>query len=372
MPALPQLSGRQLVMLGLGLLVGGIVLIGTGVGVYALSQGNSRGTSSTPSTSAPIEASPTASSASHSAQPSWTSSAPSLPTATPVATAPAPSPAPGAPTPVPAPAQTRIGAYRGLGSWVDIYDDRAWKDPAAAVADMAAHGVKTLYLETGNSRSSGELFKPEKIKQFISESHAHDMKIVAWYLPDMIDPAKDFSRINSAIQLQTSDGQRFDSFALDIESGAIKSQKPRNRALMALSRQIRAAVGPAYPLGAIIPSPVGLSRKGSYWGTFPYTDLAPIYDVFVPMGYYTYHGKGAALSYSDTVGNARILRSKPGCSAVPIHMIGGIAEKSSTAEVQAFVRGTQESGCIGASLYSWPGTKAGAWSALAGVGTGTP
>jgi hypothetical protein len=229
--------------------------------------------------------------------------------------------------------------------------------------------VKTLYLETGNSRSDGELFKPAQLSEFITAAHARDMKVVAWYLPDLVDMTKDYARINAAIQFRTSGGQKFDSFALDIESGAIKSQKPRNRALLKLSRQIRAATGASYPLGAIIPSPVGLSKKGSYWGTFPYTDLAPIYDVFVPMGYYTYHGDGAALALSDTLGNARILRSKPGCSAVPIHMIGGVAEKSSTAEVQAFVRGTQESGCIGASLYSWPGTKAGAWSALKGVGS---
>jgi len=45
-------------------------------------------------------------------------------------------------------------AYRGLGSWVDIYDSKAWKDPSAAIADMASHGVRTLYLETSNSRSS--------------------------------------------------------------------------------------------------------------------------------------------------------------------------------------------------------------------------
>ena len=38
----------------------------------------------------------------------------------------------------------------GMGVWVDLYDDAAWKHPATAVADMAAHGVRTLYLETSN------------------------------------------------------------------------------------------------------------------------------------------------------------------------------------------------------------------------------
>ena len=199
---------------------------------------------------------------------------------------------------------------------------------------MASHGVRTLYLETGNSRSKGMLFKEELLGQFITAAHARDIKVVAWYLPDLKDLNLDYARATAAIQFRTADGQKFDSFALDIESGAVKSQQARNRALMSLSQQIRSAVGRSYPLGAIIPSPVGLSRKGSYWSKFPYADLAGIYDVFLPMGYYTYHGNGAKLAYSDTVGNVRILRSKKGCSTIPIHLIGGEAEKSSAAEVR--------------------------------------
>ena len=73
----------------------------------------------------------------------------------------------------------------------------------------------------------------------------------------------------------------------------MKSVSARNAALEKLSSQIRSLVGADYPLGAIIPSPVGLSHKGSYWGNFPYQMLAEKYDVFVPMSYYTYHGDGS-------------------------------------------------------------------------------
>ena len=39
--------------------------------------------------------------------------------------------------PAPAiPSTASVDAYRGLASWVDIYDTRAWRDPAAAVSDM--------------------------------------------------------------------------------------------------------------------------------------------------------------------------------------------------------------------------------------------
>ncbi len=370
MPALDRFSGRHLLLISGGLFVAGMVLLAAGVFVFARSR-------SVPSPT-PVVAASVAASAVISATrpepgslpPSWSSTtvpsvvATASPPAKPIATPPAASPPPAAA------ASTRLAAYQGLGSWVDIYDDSAWRDPAATVADMAKHGVRTLHIETGNSRSSGQLFKPAELKQFITEAHARDMRVVAWYLPDLKDLDKDFGRIDAAIKLTTADGQKFDSFELDIESGAVTPESKRNRALLTLSTRIRDSVGPAYPLGAIIPSPVGLSRKGSYWSTFPYSDLARIYDVFVPMGYYTYHGDGAKLALSDTLGNARILRAQKGCSAVPIHMIGGEAEKSSAAEVAAFVRGVREARCIGASLYGWAGTKPAHWQELTAVGSG--
>ena len=122
-----------------------------------------------------------------------------------------------------------------------------------------------------------------------------------------------------------------------------------------------------YPLGAIIPSPVGLAKKGSYWRTFPYAMLAKAYDVFVPMSYYTYHGRGASAAYADTMSNVRIIHAQPGCSKVPIHLIGGIAQSSSSAEVGSFVRAAVASRCLGASLYGWVGTTSADWQSLKAV-----
>ena len=230
---------------------------------------------------------------------------------------------------------------------------------------MKKHGVRTIYLETGNSRSKGDVFKSTQAQQFITAAHANDMKIVAWYLPDLKDLPRDYARIEKAIQLTTPGGERFDSFALDIESGAVKTVSKRNAALLKLSRQIRDSVGPTYPLGAITPSPVGLAKKGSYWGSFPYTELAGIYDVMVPMSYYTYHGDGAKVVRADTLGNMRILRAQKGCETIPVHLIGGVAEDSSAAELAAFVQAAHETGAIGVSFYSWSGTKAAHWAELA-------
>jgi hypothetical protein len=291
------------------------------------------------------------------------------PTSTPPATSPTVTAIPLASrTVAPAPSDgPSLDAYKGLGSWVDIYDDKAWANPSAAVANMSQHGVRTLYLETSNSRSSFDLKDSSKISTFIEAAHSHHMKVVAWYLPDMTKASKDYGRIEKAINFKTSGGQKFDSFALDIESSAIKSESVRNKALASLSTKIRSLVGCSYPLGAIIPSPVGLAKKAGYWDAFPYSDVAQRYDVVLPMAYYTYHGKGASAAYSDAKSNVTILRKQKGCSKVPIHLIGGIAEKSSTAEVQAFVRAVVGQHCFGGSLYSWPGTSGSDWNALTAI-----
>src|SRR5438477_10108515 len=71
-----------------------------------------------------------------------------------------------------------LDAYRGLASWVDIYDTDALGDPSAAVAVMAAHGVRTLFLQAGNYKHSGLVY-PGKTAEFIRAAHARGMRVVA-------------------------------------------------------------------------------------------------------------------------------------------------------------------------------------------------
>ena len=256
-----------------------------------------------------------------------------------------------------------LAAYKGLASWVDLYDDKAWANPDATVRDMASHGVRTLFIETSNFHSSSAVMNAPKLRTFITACHAHNIKIVAWYLPNMAGGSIDIKRVSQAIDFKAGN-QRFDSFALDIESDAVGSVSTRNRNLETLTKRIRAKVGSSYPLGAIIPSPVGLAKGSGYWNSFPYAMCARYYDVFVPMAYYSYHTHSTSGTLADALANVRILRSQPGCKNKPIHLIGGISENSSTAQVHAFVQAVKRTDCYGASLYGWPGTTSGAWREL--------
>lgn len=267
------------------------------------------------------------------------------------------------------PGSPSLEAYRGLATWVDLFEERAWRRPGRAVADMAAHGVRTLFLETSNYSQRRTVVNRPAVGRFIEAAHERDMDVVAWYLPGFADLRRDLRRSMAAIAFRSQSGERFDSFGLDIEASIVDPPSRRTKRLLTLSRRIRARVGDAYPLGAIIPSPVGIELAGDYWPGFPYRKLDELYDVFVPMGYFTYHVNGAAKVHEETAANIRMLREATGDPTVPVHLIGGIADRTSADEAREFVRAVREHGILGAGLYNWSLSRGPHWAELADVPT---
>lgn len=260
-----------------------------------------------------------------------------------------------------------IDAYRGLGTWVDIYDDPAWADPHAAVAAMKARGVRTLFLETSNFNRGRAFVFPEKVGRLVDAAHALGVGIVAWYLPGFDDVGRDFRRSIAAIRFRSPSGNGFDSFALDIESPQVHSVRARTTALLALSTRLRDAAGADYPLGAIVPSPLGMQANPDYWPGFPWTDLDRLYDVFLPMTYFTWRVKGMAGAHDYTLGNIDLIRESTADPAAPIHVIGGIANEASVPETTGFVRAVRERGIIGASYYTFPLIRPEQWPLLRNI-----
>jgi hypothetical protein len=244
--------------------------------------------------------------------------------------------------------------YAGLGSWIDIFDDAAWNDPAAAVRAMDRRGATILFLQSGSSRPGPAVHRPARTARFLRAAHRRGIGVIAWYLAPYVDRAYETRRALGAIRFETRDGERFDGFALDIETAADSPPAAvRNRRLIKMSKRLREVVGPLYPLGAITPSPAGLAMPHGqrWWPDFPYRTLYRIYDAFLPMGYYTYHATTASGAYWDTRANIRLLREETGDPQVPIHLIGGAAADSSAAEGRAFARAANRKGVIGASMY---------------------
>jgi hypothetical protein len=270
--------------------------------------------------------------------------------------------------PAGAAAAPSLEPYRGLGTWIDIYDDRQLAAPEATVAAAAARGVRTIYLETANFKQRSDLVRPDRLSRFLDAAHARGIAVVAWYLPGFAAGGRDLRRSLAAIRFRSAGGEAFDSFALDIEWSGVRPVALRNRRLLSLSERLRQEVGPDYALGAIVPNPRGMELRRDYWQPFPYGDLAGIYDAFVPMVYSTYRGDGPAVVRRDVGRSLTILRTATGRPDVPIHLIGGLGDELSAAEARAFARAVATLRPHGWSLYDFSVTSPSAWAALGALG----
>jgi hypothetical protein len=260
-----------------------------------------------------------------------------------------------------------ISAYRGPGAWIDIFDRSLLLHPESTVAALSGHGVKTLYLETGNHYAlprNADFAHPVATARLIDAAHASGIRVVAWYLPGFADLRTDLRRSLAAIRLITPARQRFDSFAMDIEASLVRPVAKRNRRLMSLSRRIRGIVGPTYPLGAIVPDNVSTTLLTGLWPFFPYAAVASVYDVFLPMSYSTNRGRNAAFVYRYTRANMQFIRARSGRPLMPIHVIGGLANRMGPAEDSAVTRAARDGGAIGVSFYKVRWSDAGEWRAL--------
>jgi hypothetical protein len=233
---------------------------------------------------------------------------------------------------------------------------------------MRAVGVRTIYLQTSNFNRGQPFVHAEGVVRFLDAAAANDLDVVAWYLPGFRDVRTDRKRALAAIRLTTPSGNRFSSFALDIESPEVADPLARTRRLLALSNHLRREVGPNYRLGAIVPSPRRVRTDPYYWSSFPYREIAQLYDVFLPMTYFTYRVAGRDGAAWYTAKNILILRQETAGLQVPIHVIGGIASDATAQETRGFVDTIRTRDVIGASYYTFPMIRDDQWRALRTIG----
>jgi hypothetical protein len=262
-------------------------------------------------------------------------------------------------------ARPGVAVYRGVGAWIDMYDPAELGNPWPALVEMRDHGVRTLYLETASWRVPKALdFRDEQaVELFLDEAHALGLKVVAWYLPGLDDLRTDMRRSRAVLSYVTPrGGQRFDGLAIDIESQRVRAVPARNSALMRYSRALRRAAGPSYALGAIVPDLRSTTVSPGLWPGFPYRAAAHYYDVFLPMAYSSYRGRGGSFTYRYALANTRTVRALTG--GRPVHMIGGLADSLSAGEAAGFARGARDGGAVGASFYDFAIGQDWAWDAL--------
>ena len=101
-----------------------------------------------------------------------------------------------------------------------------------------------------------------------------------------------------------------------------------------------------------------------YWPGFPYSELWRVYDVFLPMAYFSYRAHGAAAVARYVQRSVGIIRARTGDPDVPIHVIGGVSDRTGPAEARGFMRAIRSTQPLGFSLYDFFGTRPQAWRAL--------
>ena len=147
---------------------------------------------------------------------------------------------------------------------------------------MARDGVRTLYLQTGNyeqrTASCGR-------RRWVDSRRRPRRRDAGRRLVPALVPLPGAGHAAGACRDPVPQHQ---GRALRLLRARHRGQpRPaRCRSGQAPAAALRPAAGggrPRYPLGAIIPSPVGIRRHRVYWPAFPYRGLARYYDVFLPM-----------------------------------------------------------------------------------------
>ena len=274
---------------------------------------------------------------------------------------------------VDAPVSRTLDPYRGLGTWVDSYDfDPAYVPGGITVApadlvDMADHGVRTVFIQSSRSdrRATGLVSDPWLLAEFLLAADRTGLAVVAWYLPKWTDDDEDLDRL-LAIDRFSVLGRRFDGLAMDIEwnrdgLGAIE----RSRRLVNLSDRLRRTVGDD-PLGAIVMPPVITDEINlAFWPGFPWAELAPLYDVWLPMAYWSFRTEEHAEPEFYVSQNIRRLRANLGDPEAMVHAIGGIGAADGSAivdpgeplatidDLAPFVAALVAEGAVGGSIYDW-------------------
>ncbi|SEO83630.1 LGFP repeat-containing protein [Trujillonella endophytica] len=265
-----------------------------------------------------------------------------------------------------------LGPYDRSGTWVTRFRfsrEFAGANPPitpATVDAMADAGVDTVYLQAAaDDPRYPDLISPDLLGQFLTRSHARGMQVVAWYLPHLTDVDADLRRLRAMVDFRAG-GQAFDAVAVDIEDLSVADVDLRNARLVDLSVRL-AAAAPTTTLGAIVLPPVVTDvLNTAYWPRFPWRQLAPHYQVWMPMAYWSNRtaASGWRDAYRYTSENIARVRAHLGEPCAAVSVIGGFGVDLPAADYAAMARAAADQGAIGVSVFDWTTTPAASWPPL--------
>jgi peptidoglycan hydrolase-like protein with peptidoglycan-binding domain len=250
-----------------------------------------------------------------------------------------PPPPPDPPAPVAgAPAGT---AFEGQGMWIWYVSQSDGGSVAAIVAQAHAAAVSTVFVKSSDGSSNyWSQFSPELVAQL----HAAGLHVCAWQYVYGTNPAGEASLGAKAV------ASGADCLVIDAEA----EYEGHYGAAQTYIADLRAQIGPAYPLGLASFPYVG------YHSTFPYSVfLGPNGAQFnAPQMYWKDIGASVDTVYANTYIANRIYGR-------PIYPLGQTYNHPSSAELVRFREEAIDYGATGISWWDWQETPAAAWTALA-------
>ena len=264
--------------------------------------------------------------------------------------------------------------FRGLGTWVDVFDYHL--DPVASVADMDARGVRTLYLSTARFNTPADFHDRVKAGQWLDAAHAAGIQVVGWYPPAYGDMARDVRRTVAIARFVSPGGQRFDAVGVDIERLDEVTRAQFNVRLVRHLDRVRARTDAA--VASIVPSPF-TTEPGNNWEGFPWASVGARSEVVIPMALWSLRDGCAGprvCAMSPAQVHAWVLdqaRQTRTLTRRPVHVEGGVNDPGTertpvtASRVARFVDAVRDSGAIGGSHYDYATTFDALWPPLAGL-----
>jgi hypothetical protein len=264
----------------------------------------------------------------------------------------------------------RYVPFRRLSTWVDVFD-YASLDPATAVPDMRARGVRVLFLATARFNGTTDIYDPVEAGRWLDLAHQNGIKVVGWYLPAYGDMARDVRRTLAIARFVSPGGQRFDGVGVDIERLDEVSLAQFNQLAVSHLSQVRAQSDAM--IAAIVPSPFA-TDPGNRWAGFPWASIGANSDVVVPMALWSFRSNPDGTPYTPDQVHAWVLdqvRRARSATGRPVTVEGGVDDPGTERtpvtgdRVARFVDAAIAGGAIGGSHYDYATTLATYWPTLA-------
>ncbi|HWY18404.1 MAG TPA: peptidoglycan-binding domain-containing protein [Solirubrobacteraceae bacterium] len=232
-------------------------------------------------------------------------------------------------------------AFDGQGMWIWYVNQSDGGSPAAIVARAHAAGVSTVFVKSSDgSTNYWSQFSSELVQQL----HAAGLHVCAWQYVYGTSPAGEASLGARAVATGA------DCLVIDAEA----EYEGRYGSAQTYIADLRAKIGPAYPLGLASFPYVG------YHTSFPYSVfLGPGGAQFnAPQMYW----KDIGVSVDTVYANTYIANRIYGRALYPL---GQTYNHPSSAELVRFREEAVDYGASGISWWDWQETPASGWAALA-------